>query len=68
MIRVGVGKRQRCDGCTKGSLCARSCILKTRVEGEDVNVSMQKLVVLEDVEMEGGWKLYRGGGGSFCEN
>jgi hypothetical protein len=35
------------------------------VEGEDVNVSEQKLVVLEDVEMEGGWKLY-GGGGDPC--
>jgi hypothetical protein len=34
---------------------------KTRVEGEDVIVSEQKLVVLEDVEMEGGWKLDGGG-------
>ena len=36
--------------------------MKTGVEGEDVNVSKQKLVVLEGVEMEGRWKLFGGGG------
>ena len=36
--------------------------MKTRVEGEDVNVSVQKLVVLEDVEMEGDGSCMEEGG------
>jgi len=68
VIRVGVGKRGKGVMDVLKEACAQGVAFSRHEWKENVNVSRQKHVVLEDVEMEGRWKLYGGGGGSLCEN